>query len=138
MTITLVDFYKEYSKKYKGTEFECTYREYKDIVSIILSQIMDVLFKGKTFEVPANLGDLVIGKKRQQKRPIDWQSTKKYGKLIYLNNIHSNNYVYKFQWLKSKKKFPNRKLYTFRPTRANAREVCRLAKNGELTVFYRI
>lgn len=137
-TITLTDFYKKYNKEYKKSSLECSSKEYKDIVSIILSQIMDKLFKGKSVELPSSLGDLVIGKKRQKKRPIDWKNSKLLGRRVYIDNIHSNGYIYEFTWVKAHRKFKNRRLYSFKPVRNNAREVSRLSQLGKLTIFYRI
>lgn len=135
MSITLTDFYKDYRKKYKNTEYHLESAEYKKIVNLITNEILEQVHQGKKVKLPLNLGELYIIKKIQKKRPIDWVNTKKYNKVIYHNNFHSEGYVYRFKWAKATARFKNKKMYEFRPMRKNSRYLTQLIKAGKLTIF---
>jgi len=134
MTKTLTHFYRDYRKKNKGTHYDIDQGEYKRLVKIILNEVLEEVQSGHTYKFPYNLGEFYIYKKRQKRKPIDWQNTKKFGKYIYHLNLHSDGLIYKYKWNKSKARFINKTIFEFKPSRNNARNLAKLAKADELNI----
>jgi hypothetical protein len=134
MTKTLTHFYRDYRKKNKDTHFDLVQGEYKFLIKLLLKEALKDIQEGNSFKLPLNLGELYIYKKRQKRKPIDWQNTKKYGKYIYHLNLHSDGLIFKYKWNKSKARFINKSIYDFRPSRKNARALAALAKADNLEI----
>jgi cell division protein YceG involved in septum cleavage len=134
MTKTLTNFYRDYRTKNKDTHFDLVQGEYKFLVKVLIKEILNDIQSGKTFKFPFNLGDFYIYKKRQKRKPIDWKNTKKFGKYIYHLNLHSDGLIFKYKWNKNKARFINKSIYEFKPSRANARALAKLAKADNLEI----
>lgn len=133
---TLDNFYKDYYNEFKETSFHLEKKEFKHAVQLIFKLIVQELFAGNTIKLPYNLGELYIDKfQLKGKKKIDFGASRKYGKIIYYSNLHSDGFTYKVIWSKNKSRFQNRKLYHFKLTRANSRELSKRIKTQQIKIF---
>jgi hypothetical protein len=116
-------------------------KDYQDICKKANHYIINQLIENhESFKIPEKLGTLYIQKikipEHLKDRAIDYKNTKKYGKPIYHNNNHSNNYFVKFKWDKSNIKLSNKNIYTFKSTRTNNRNLAKHIKEGHPIMDY--
>jgi hypothetical protein len=133
---TLPDMYKEYISHFEENHpYHITYAEYCEVVSDYLKYISElVVVKSMTFKLPFRLGTISVHKHKPvfastQKMAIDWQATRKEGKVVRNFNTHSNGYSYKFRWDREGSIDKHMILYAFKPSRQNARQVASLVKD---------
>lgn len=94
--------HKEFVKK---TGSAITVEQYKEIINESLLEIREYILENELgFKLPANLGYIAVNKFKQLDDyvVIDWQSTKKYKKVIPVVNLHSFGYMFKIQFFKNK------------------------------------
>jgi len=134
---TLQDTYKLYLKTVeKNSPYYMSYEKYVSIVSAYLEYIRDTIIdEGLSFKMPCHLGVFRIVKKKIKfsgkltVNSVDWENTKKYGKMIHYTNEHSDGYKYLFMWDKRNARLKNISKYRFIPTRDNKRTLAKYIKN---------
>jgi nucleoid DNA-binding protein len=129
------DNYKDFCKKYP--EIEITFVEWKNVIYIYNDYYRNyILESGERVKMPFGFGEFSIIKRKRKTKytkdgkvyinlPIDWQATKKAGKIIYNFNRHTDGYFFGWHWFKQKTKIMHSKLWYFKP----ARETSRLIKH---------
>lgn len=141
---TLKDIYKHYTDSIdKNSPFDINFNLYKSIVEDYIKEIMNLVFEGNAYSIPATLGLVQVVKVKmnyniEKSLPIDWEFTNKYGKRIYNLNEHSRGFRYKFQWFKGSIHLHlnnNYILYRLIMTRANKRRLAKIIKSGEKDYF---
>lgn len=139
---TIQDSYKDYVEQYpEGSINYLTYSEYKTITTEFFKYMADKMVnKSLTVTLPFRLGEISVEKhkpayKSLRNMAIDWGLSKEHSKQIRQFNAHSNGYIYRFYWDRRKCLTPHHSSYTFKPSRANKREVARLIKNKENDYF---
>ncbi len=61
----------------------------------------EIMYNDYMFKIPERLGYLHIGakpKRAANRKPINWQETRRLGRTIYLLNNHSNGKIYSWAW----------------------------------------
>jgi hypothetical protein len=93
--ISTIEMYKRYRAKSK-LKRRVDVVTYNTILRALAKKIEDYLFDGRTVRLPSRLGYLYITKIYGQKgRPVDWVASKRFGKIVEYDNIHSEGYSYK-------------------------------------------
>lgn len=116
-------------------ESQLTYLQYSTIIKRFNEAIVNHLLSGRDFKMPFNLGKLCIRKKQiyitEEKRymKIDFQATKKAGKVVYYLNDHSNNFYARFVWLRGN--LLHRSYYQFTPARGPKRMLAKKMIAGQ-------
>lgn len=136
---TITSFYNYYLDNIeKDTVYDIPYSVYRKIITEYFQYIRDeVIEKGKRVRMPNRMGTIQIVKKQPKfwdKRSLrlDYNETKKTGKLVYLLNEHSNFYKYRFHWDKTDILTHNKTWYQLVMTRSNKRHLAQLIKNKEM------
>lgn len=124
---TTSDFYSE--DKYK-----CSYSTYKKITNCFFKKLSNkLLYNGEAYIFPKKLGVIRLVKSKPKftkKKQVDFHRTKMLGYTVYFDNIHTDGYIARFQWIKEHPIgiFTNKRLWTFKPTRTNKRLLAKLIK----------
>lgn len=126
--------YKNFCEKHK--DIELTFTEWKNIIYIFNESFRNyILETGEKVRMPFGFGDFSINKKKRRRKkigvngqeiinlPIDWQETKKRGKVIYNFNYHTDGYFFGWMWFKKTALFKQSKLWYFKPSRVSSRMV---------------
>jgi len=139
---TIREIYNDYIKDKK--EYSPYYVDYKTYKSIILDYISEMvnymLYEAGTFKMPYRLGNLRVIKQlssigRNNRKSVDFNLTKKYGKTIYHYNEHSDGYKFMFKWDKKKAVVKHKTFYRFIPSRHNKRHLAYIIKNNKADFF---
>jgi hypothetical protein len=140
--LTLPDMYEEYISHFDESHpYHIPYSEYSKIVSDYMKYVSElIVVKSLTFKLPFRLGTLSIYKHKPifssvRKMAIDWPKTNKTGKAVYNFNEHSNGYSYRFKWDRNGSVDKHMVLYSFKPSRQNARLVATLVKERKNDYF---
>lgn len=141
--ITIVDIYKDYVKNIGGSEdlYYVDYNTFSNIWKEYISFIIEeVLFKGKKFKMPNNLGVLQIIKKKVSSSniltmPIDWKTTLEVGKKVCFFNDHTGGFKYLFRWNKTNSTIKFKYYYAFSATRTLKRKLARLIIDNKVDFF---
>lgn len=141
---TIQDSYKTYLLKYpEESVYYLTYSEYREITTSYLKYLADRLVqKSLTITLPFRLGAITVIKtkpyyKSLKKMSMDWSKSKELHQQVRQFNTHSNGFVYRFYWDRSRSMVPNKTVYMFTASRANKREVARLIKTKQNDYFER-
>lgn len=143
-SFTTIDFYKDYIKEYQDYDpYLIDYSLFKQILSEFNKSISNSILEGYKFTMPFRLGALMIIKKKMNfnnlnSTIIDWQLSKKYGKVIYHLNEHSHGYTYKFYWDRAYRQFTLTNKYRFVMSRTNKRRLAQLIKEENYDYFEKI
>lgn len=134
------------TSKFSGTnpkDLALSFVEYKKVVQLCFEELANqIIHKSKTFQVPFNLGEMRIQKKKMdlallnegKNLKIDWGYFQKTGKIIKHLNEDRDNCRYKFYWLC--KKGPSGKAsYKFEPLRERKRELAQVIKTTNIDYF---
>lgn len=140
--VTVKDFYKFYRNIFKYKKFKTKYADnttllvreplFRKILNDMFKLIAyDLAYKGTQFTLPCMMGIIGLRKKKmdfnfllnENLLQIDYAASRKYKKIIYHTNDHSNNYRYRWYW---KRKSKN--AYKFVPCRALKREAAKVIK----------
>lgn len=125
------DNYKDFCKKHKNIDL--TFDEWKNIIYIFNDFFRNyILETGDKIAMPYGFGSFSINKKKRRRKkgkdgkefinlPIDWQETKKRGKVIYSFNYHTDGYFFGWHWFKESARFKQAKLWYFKPSRTTSR-----------------
>lgn len=137
---TTVNLYDEYVKQHKDTPFMVDKATYKELTTIFNSRVADYIIEGKEWTIPGRGGRLQIKKSKmsftKNKLPIDWALSRKYDKIIYHTNQHTNNYVAKFMWEKRTSNLKNKCIYQFSPMRKLQRRLSAVLKDPNSEIDY--
>lgn len=138
---TFVDMYKSYiSNIPKTSPYYVTYAEYVDICSMFYKAISKAIIdEGIKFKLPYALGEVFIIKKKTKlnnKMPIDWKSSVKFGKKIFNLNEHTGGFGYTFFWTKPYR-VKNKFVYRLVFTRTNKRYLAKAIKENKKDYFER-
>lgn len=160
--IGMTDFYNYYKDNNFGNNKESLFylerSEFNSIVTMIFKGIKDlILYENFEFNMPSRLGILSIKKVKRNIKvidgkvaatlPIDWKKTnelwesnpeaKEKKVLIKHINNHTNGYVCRFRYNKSKANYKNKSIYRFRAARDFARELKTALFNKKINIdFY--
>lgn len=133
---TIPSFYNAYLQDIEpDTAYDIPYSLYREIVTDYFKHLRDELLENsKCVRLPYRLGTIQIVKSRpkhldSRSLRIDYQETKKYNKLIFLTNEHSDMYKYRILWSKQDVLVPNKTKYQLVLTRANKRHLAQIIKN---------
>tara|TARA_R110000868_G_scaffold14414_3_gene67085 strand:+ start:3307 stop:3855 length:549 start_codon:yes stop_codon:yes gene_type:complete len=140
--ITVTDFYKSYRETFKYKKFKSKYAGntpllvrqplYRKIINDMFKLIAhDLVYKGTQFQLPCMMGTIGLRKRKmdfdfllnENLLQIDYAASKKYKKIMYHTNDHSNNFRYKWKWKRREKN-----AYRFVPCRAMKREAAKVIK----------
>ena len=94
---------------------------------------------GIVYRLPHRLGSLGINKTKTAKKfYIDFKHYNATGEKIPLKNKHSQGYYARFRWKKAAPYaiFPYKKMFTFKPTRANKRYLAKCIKEKNTITKY--
>lgn len=136
--------YEDFKKLFPKTE--TTRQQYSCIIRSFNTAIAEhVLETGSRIRLPFGLGDISITKYKPRKHktftdrgsrqvtiinlPIDWQKTRKAGKLIYHLNSHTDGYRFRWKWFSSTALFESARLFSFRPNRSQSRKLALYLKS---------
>lgn len=138
--------FKSNSSKFSGVtpkDLALSWEEYKKVLHSCFEKIMhELLYKSKTLQLPYNLGELRIQKKRMDvgflnehnNLKVDWGHYQKTGKIIKHLNDHRDNCRYRFYWL-CKKGPSGKSYYKFEPLRERKRELAKIIKTTNIDYF---
>ena len=125
------DNYIDFCKNHK--EVNISFTEWKNIIYIYNDYFRNyILETGDRVKMPFGFGEFSINKKKRRRTkgkdgkeyvnlPIDWQETKKRGKVIYNFNYHTDGYFFGWHWFKKTARFKQSKLWFFKPARTTSR-----------------
>jgi len=134
-SVTIKDMWKEYEYKFilhhpfyiasKFTFYDIL-KEYNELRTQLLIE------QGYTSKNKNGLGDFFIAKiKGRKKKYVDYQHWKKTGEITFLENLHTDGYYARFYWNKGYTNIKSKELYSFKPTRTNARKLSKyIQENG--------
>jgi hypothetical protein len=141
---TIQDSFKGYLELHpEGSPYYLKYSEYKNITTQYFKHLADQLVqKSLTVTLPFRLGEISVVKhkpvyKSLRNMVIDWDSSKSLNKQVRQFNDHSNGFVYRFHWDRSRSTLDNKTSYIFSASRSNKREVARLVKTRQNDYFER-
>lgn len=127
------DAFKAFNKtQKKDSLLYVDYSTYKGICADFNKKITKhILHDSGTFKLPHRLGEIRIQKKKMDfsmlnKLKVDWKRTKELGKRVFHLNDHTDNYRYKWYWKKRTVIVKNKSVYSFIPTRTNARALAQI------------
>jgi len=125
-SFTIKDFYKIFKDDKKASGKSCKniipYKVYKGIIEDFFEAVMKlVIYDNFTFRMPYSLGIIMIKayKTNLKKASIDYNQTKKTGKVVRFLNQHTYGYYFGFIWDKSYSRFKNHSLYKFKATKSD-------------------
>lgn len=132
-SVTLKDLYKNLHKQelYKDLSF----KDFKILSIKIFKDIISDIFNSKEVNLPHGMGKLFLVPYITKGNVIDYGLTRKFGKKIYITNLHSDGKSYKLKWVKNSSLFVNKTLFEFKMTRKNARTLANLIKSNKIKVF---
>jgi hypothetical protein len=118
-TMTIKDFYKEYSSLNKSKDRDVIpYKKYKKLIeAFFLSVSRRMIVENFNFMMPYSLGSIYVNafKPRFEDRMVDWNTSKKVGKIVKHLNTHTFGYCFKIRWDKTYVRFTNRNYYVYKP-----------------------
>lgn len=122
------DFIKETGIDISKNQFlEIIWANNKNIATSIISESEGV-------QLPQGFGSIVVTKYKptaeKRRKIIDYQNTKKLGKVIPLLNLHTFGYVYNIRWFKIGTNIKNLKFYGLEKTRPLKRGLAKAIKSG--------
>ena len=115
----------------ENSKTKIPYKENSKYIKACNKELVDVIVKeAKVFDMPYRLGILQISrfdrplKKDKKNWIVDYAKSKELGSLVY----HDNDYIYKFNWKKTRAVFINKTGYKFKANRAAARLIAKTTK----------
>ena len=135
-SVTLDDLYNNYCKEItKEDPNFITKKEFKKASKLIFNGIVSEVLAGKRYNLPFGLGVLYLDSFKLKGNKVDFGATRKVGKVVYHQNLHSDGRTYKLKWDKFSNRFKNKKLYKFKLTRTHSRNLCSLIKQNKIKIF---
>lgn len=133
-TLTIKDFYLEYKKR-KGDE-ALDYKTYRSILEDMFCEIQRaIIYDRLMWQMPYGLGSTYIMAKKnanlkKSKKAIDFNLTKKLGKVVRHLNQHTFGVYFGFKWNKTYSRFRNKAYYTFTATTSRPATKLGIGKKG--------
>lgn len=131
--------YKDYRKRYFGRDTRLNKADFRSVINLFNKKVIDaIIFDSFEFKI-VNLGTLSLRKEKleifkdgkiNERLPIDWINTKKYKKVVYLLNEHSDGYRYFFDF--ERIIHSNKNYYKFHAARSNDRYLAKILKNPDI------
>lgn len=121
---TLKDFHKAFRnrEKLRGVSLSkvIAWVKYKRILeAFFLAVSKKIIYENFTFIMPYSLGSISVkSRKSLGEYPIDFHSSRKYGRTIYFMNRHTFGMIFFFDWNKDYVRFRNNSYYCFKPIRS--------------------
>jgi len=136
------DYYKFFCKIYPNADISRS--KFNKIISEYNEKMSELLIEELTYTLPLKMGTLEILKDQRKvyenkegkiinNKPVDWKATnnlwklneeaKKKKVLIRHENKHTNGYVFRVYYNKSKANFKNKTVYSFSPIRELKRNI---------------
>lgn len=144
---------KENYKRFciENPSIDITFNKWKEVLYTYIDLYTeDILESGEKNKIPYGFGGLSINKKKSKRTkeyngktymnlPIDWQKTRKEGKIIYNLNNHTDGYRYRWIWFKEYCHFYQSDLYVFKTSREISRKLKTYLKkpNSDYKEVYR-
>ena len=125
--VTYVAMYETYKQSSKAPT---SLAQYKKILDATNAEFMRLVVKeGKEVRMPY-LNMLAVEKKKREafNRNVDYDHYRKTGEIISHENSHSDGYLARFHWSKSKAVVIGKKIYSFKPNRVWSRQVAQELK----------
>lgn len=157
-------FYKSYVKRMKASGAKdriVTRTKFSMVVKSFMEEMSDsIMTENTVFKLPKRLGYIGIIKKKYKIKTHtnpkgklvfsgmspNWKATKKLWeenpaakeakKVVYEMNSHSNGFIMKWFWSKTRSTTKNQTYYEFKASRANKRRLSEVIKNEEIEVDY--
>lgn len=130
------DFYKSYLNYIGDNElYYIDYKTFRAIINDYFKYLRDELLEnGKELKLPCRMGTLQVVKHKPKEYTgkslrIDYAESKKYDKVIYHLNEHSNGFKYRVHWNKQTMLTKNKTKYQLIMTRANKRRLAFIIKH---------
>lgn len=132
---TSKEAFKEFKTLYPNVKI--TYAQYKKILYTFNEMLFThILETGTKYKMPYGMGELTIRKKKMRTYyenkenkfcilPVNWQETKKYGKIIYNMNYHTDGYRYSWRYSFKNARFSNKDVWGFKATRTMSRTLAK-------------
>jgi hypothetical protein len=146
--LTLINIWNTYPYRYDtNSPYYCTQKMFCDVNKDFNRLISELVLQGYSYKVPSQGGYIRIKKFRTTKSSPDWYLTNlHYGeenkllpkgekKLIMHRNKHSDGWAGRWWWDMGKC-WRNARLYRFKPTRYNARQIAKQINNNNLITSY--
>jgi len=115
---TIIDFFREYKKaRKKENKNHIDEKKYKALIKDFFKELSLKIIKEQfMFIIPHGLGTIYIKSYKPdfEHAAIDFQLTKKHGKVIKYLNLHSYGDSYKIRWDKRFVRFKNKAYYMFK------------------------
>jgi len=123
-TATYKNFYKYYSYRKSPEHYKFVDRKkHKEILEDLFSEIENMLFEGKIYDIPWRFGEMRINKFKCKVKPRNYRQEQihfnKTGewKEIYFQNFHTDGYRLRLGWYRRGDEFRNRGFYRFESNR---------------------
>lgn len=128
VTLTLPDIHKLYQKDTRLKEKPILNRKlYREVIEFMFKQIWKEIYESNwIFTAPLRFGQFYV--KQSEKKDgkgyyIDWQETRKQGKVVKKYNAHTGGLSFFVKWNKVLCKLSNRNFYQFNPYRGSEKEM---------------
>ena len=135
----LLEAYKNYIERDGGYSFGIYLDEFRHICSDFNRKASErIISESETLKMPFRLGSIRVRKRKldvNRKINIDWEATKKYKKVIYHLNEHTDGYGYYFFHDRTEARFKNQGRSRFKAARANGRLLAKALKEKRTDYF---
>ena len=136
--VIYLKFFKKLQQNY-DEEYHLTLNEYKDIIYLFNKKLSNKLLQGKVFDLPYNLGQLRIKKKKlniNTAKP-NIQEYMKSGIKSKHYNEHSDGFVGSLYWKKESCTVPGSYMFSLNFTDTNKKKLAQVMKiKGEHKRFF--
>jgi len=126
------DLYSFYlSDKEENSPYIISKKEYKEILKEYIDIVFNKIFDGSLYYMPFGFGPMYVNKRKiilGKRLSPDWEATKKYGKMVFHLNEHTNGFKYSFKWDKGACRVRNSRLYRLEIARLNKRALAKSIK----------
>lgn len=139
-TVIDKELFDSFLIQYPEYKDQLDYNTFKDVILESNKNIAAIIInEDNGFKLPENLGYIAVTRYKSKKKAIDWESTHKYKKRIYHNNLHTFGFSFKIRWYKAGiAKFRNNRIYKFDSCRTLSRAVAKMAKEGRMYLEWKM
>ena len=125
-------FFEKFIQQYPEYENQLDYNQFKDVILDSNKEFANIIINDENgIKLPVNLGYIVVSRFKAKNKAIDWNSTNKYGKKIYHNNLHTFGYTLHIKWFKAGiAKFPRNRIFKFEACRSLKRSIAKQGQQG--------
>lgn len=138
-----LDIYKSYVSIHKDGPFFVEKKKFHDVLNDFNKMIIDeMLDHAYSFRAPARMGEFRIQKNNKitfsdkKTMRIDYNASKKLGKIVYFVNKHSDETIYRFYWNKALCNVKNNSIYMFYAIRDAKRRLAKILKQQDREIDY--